>query len=41
MPGIDESMDFRAIKIAVMTVSDSRTPDDDKSGDILVQRGRI
>ncbi len=38
MPGIDESIDFRAIKIAVMTVSDSRTPDDDKSGDILVQR---
>ncbi len=38
MPGIDESLTFRPINIAVMTVSDSRSLEDDKSGDILVQR---
>ena len=38
MAGIDEKLPFHAVNIAVMTVSDSRTPDDDKSGDILVAR---
>ena len=38
MPGIDENLTFRPINIAVMTVSDSRSLGDDKSGDILVQR---
>jgi len=38
VPGIDENLTFRPINIAVMTVSDSRSLDDDKSGDILVQR---
>ena len=38
MLGIDKNMTFRSIKIAVMTVSDSRCLADDKSGDILVQR---
>lgn len=30
--------EFMALKIAVLTVSDSRTAADDKSGDLLVQR---
>ena len=38
MPGIDENLAFRPINIAVMTVSDSRSLGDDKSGAILVQR---
>ena len=38
MPGIDENLMFRPLNIAVMTVSDSRSLKDDKSGDILVQR---
>jgi len=38
VPGIDENLTFRPINIAVMTVSDSRSLGDDKSGDILVQR---
>lgn len=38
MPGIDESLPFRAVNIAVMTVSDTRTQEDDKSGDLLAQR---
>ena len=38
MPGIDENVTFRPINIAVMTVSDSRSLGDDKSGAILVQR---
>lgn len=32
------SKDFIAIRIAVLTVSDTRTPDDDRSGDTLVAR---
>lgn len=35
---IDESRDFIPVRIAVLTVSDTRTPDDDKSGDRLIQR---
>ncbi|WP_298016871.1 molybdenum cofactor biosynthesis protein B [uncultured Parasphingopyxis sp.] len=35
---IDESREFKPIGIAVLTVSDTRTPEDDTSGDILVER---
>ena len=38
MPGIDQGRPFVAVNIAVLTVSDSRTEADDKSGDILVER---
>ena len=35
---IDASRDFVPVNIAVLTVSDSRTPETDKSGDTLVER---
>jgi molybdenum cofactor biosynthesis protein B len=35
---IDESRDFLPVRIAVLTVSDSRSLADDRSGDILVER---
>jgi molybdenum cofactor biosynthesis protein B len=35
---IDEKIDFIPVNIAVLTVSDSRTLDDDRSGDTLVER---
>ena len=38
MPGIDESLPFIALKIAVLTVSDTRRFEDDKSGATLVDR---
>jgi molybdenum cofactor biosynthesis protein B len=38
MFGIDEKVPFVAINIAVMTVSDTRTFETDKSGDTLVAR---
>jgi molybdenum cofactor biosynthesis protein B len=38
MPGIDESRPFLALKIAVLTVSDTRSLDDDKSGSTLAER---
>ncbi len=38
MAGIDESRSFVPVNIAVMTVSDTRTQADDKSGDTLVER---
>ena len=38
MAGIDESLTFRPLRIAVLTVSDSRSLDDDRSGDLLVER---
>jgi len=38
MSKIDESRPFLAVNIAVMTVSDTRTLDEDRSGDTLVQR---
>ncbi len=38
MPGVDQSRPFVPVNIAVLTVSDSRTEADDKSGDILVER---
>jgi molybdopterin adenylyltransferase len=38
MSRIDESRDFIPVRIAVLTVSDTRTPDQDRSGDTLVDR---
>lgn len=38
MHGINESLAFVPVSIAVMTVSDTRTSDTDSSGDILAQR---
>jgi molybdenum cofactor biosynthesis protein B len=38
MPGIDESRAFVPLNIAVLTVSDTRKADDDRSGDTLVDR---
>jgi len=35
MPRIDEQRPFLAVNIAVLTVSDTRSPADDKSGDTL------
>ena len=38
MPRIDESIPFRPVRIAVLTVSDTRDAGSDKSGDTLVER---
>jgi molybdopterin adenylyltransferase len=38
MPGIDETKQFIPLRIAVLTVSDTRSPDDDKSGATLAER---
>ncbi|UDL95886.1 molybdenum cofactor biosynthesis protein B [Lichenihabitans sp. PAMC28606] len=38
MPGIDETRSFLPLSIAVVTVSDTRRSDDDRSGDVLVER---
>ena len=38
MPGIDPDTPFTAINIAVLTVSDTRTREDDRSGDLLAGR---
>jgi molybdenum cofactor biosynthesis protein B len=38
MPGIDQSRQFIALNIAVLTVSDTRTPADDASGATLAER---
>ena len=38
MSRIDESKDFIAIRIAVLTVSDTRSMAEDRSGDVLVGR---
>ena len=40
MPGIDESRQFVPLKIAVLTVSDTRELADDKSGNTLIERIR-
>lgn len=37
MPGIDETIAFRPVRIAVLTVSDTRTFEDDTSGATLVE----
>jgi molybdenum cofactor biosynthesis protein B len=36
MPRIDDTRPFIPVRIAVMTVSDTRTPADDRSGNVLV-----
>ncbi len=38
MSRIDETLTFHPVRIAVLTVSDTRTPEDDRSGDTLVKR---
>ena len=38
MPGIDEGLVFHPLRIAVLTISDSRTEETDKSGAFLVER---
>jgi molybdenum cofactor biosynthesis protein B len=38
MHGIDESREFTPVRIAVLTVSDSRTEETDRSGRTLVER---
>ncbi|MEP4247858.1 molybdenum cofactor biosynthesis protein B [Tateyamaria sp.] len=38
MSRIDETLDFIAVRIAVLTVSDTRSSDQDRSGDVLVDR---
>lgn len=38
MSRIDETLDFVPVRIAVLTVSDTRTLEDDRSGDTLVGR---
>ena len=38
MPGIDESRQFVPLRIAVLTVSDSRDEETDRSGALLVER---
>ena len=37
MPKIDENLAFKPVRIAVLTVSDTRTMADDKSGGVLVE----
>src|SRR3954470_20261519 len=38
MPGIDESIPFAPIHIAILTVSDTRGEEEDRSGPVLVER---
>lgn len=38
MAGIDDSKPFKALNIAIATVSDTRTEEDDTSGDLLAER---
>ena len=38
MPGIDESLEFKPVRIAVLVVSDTRTLETDTSGALLVER---
>ena len=38
MSRIDENAEFIAVRIAVLTVSDTRTLDEDRSGNVLVER---
>jgi molybdenum cofactor biosynthesis protein B len=40
VPGIDKNRPFIPVRIAVLTVSDSRTPETDRSGSILEERLR-
>lgn len=38
MPGIDESLTFHPLRIAVLTISDTRTEQTDSSGRLLAER---
>ena len=38
MPGIDESLTFYPLRIAVLTISDTRDAESDRSGALLVER---
>lgn len=38
MSRIDENLPFHPVRLAILTVSDTRTPETDKSGDTLVDR---
>ncbi len=38
MAGLDTTRSFMPLRIAVLTVSDTRTPEEDRSGDTLVER---
>ena len=38
MLGIDQNRDFKPVNIALLTVSDTRTLENDKSGDTLQDR---
>ena len=38
MPGLDESLPFYPLRIAVLTISDTREASSDRSGDLLVER---
>ncbi len=38
MPGIDENLTFHPLRIALLTVSDTRTAETDTSGDLLAER---
>ena len=38
MPGIDESLSFHPLRIAVLTISDTRDAETDSSGALLVER---
>ena len=38
MAGIDESLTFHPLRIAVLTISDTRDESSDKSGALLVER---
>jgi molybdenum cofactor biosynthesis protein B len=38
MPGIDDSLTFHPLRIAVLTVSDTRTEETDHSGSLLIER---
>lgn len=38
MPGIDDSLEFHPLNVAVLTVSDTRTPETDTSGGLLAAR---
>ena len=40
MSHIDEKQDFKTLNIAILTISDTRTPDDDRSGDRLEKMAR-
>ena len=41
MPKIDESRPFLAVNVAILTVSDTRTEADDRSGDTLAELAQI